>query len=327
MRRWRACLAAALFAAGCGGSLRSVQDDNHRLERELELLRVELRQSRRLLRDLRNRNDLLASQLAARSTAAPPVGADEAEPPPLPVEIRGPDAETPAPAPRYEVAGVDEQGVEIVYTGEALERSTLAPRRARRAAAAAGPARDPSGGDDELLASAAHDRLPVMRGQVPTVDRQLARAASRPAVTSAGAQQAEATADYTRYRQALTAGNHAYAIAGFRNFLARFGDHPYADNAQYWLAEAYYDQRDFRQALVEFRKVMEHHQQGNKVPDAMLKSGFCLLRLGEQAAARGMLQLLIQRFPASRPAVLARARLERLGTGANDPRRLHGEAN
>ena len=44
----------------------------------------------------------------------------------------------------------------------------------------------------------------------------------------------------------------------FIDFIAKYPKHPLAANAQYWIGEAYWAQRDYRQALVEFEKVFEH---------------------------------------------------------------------
>ena len=60
-----------------------------------------------------------------------------------------------------------------------------------------------------------------------------------------------------------------------------FPHHDYADNAQYWLGECFYDQQRYDQAAPEFRAVLTRWPTGNKAPDAMLKLGFSLIALGE----------------------------------------------
>src|SRR6185503_10670945 len=79
------------------------------------------------------------------------------------------------------------------------------------------------------------------------------------------------TEPYRRSLEALRGGRHADAETGFREFLRLFPGHDFADNAQYWLAECSYDQKDYPTALREFRRVQEKYPQGNKVPDALLK--------------------------------------------------------
>src|SRR3989304_5973461 len=47
------------------------------------------------------------------------------------------------------------------------------------------------------------------------------------------------------------AHEHGQAVLEFTGFIARNPQHPLAANAQFWVAEAYYLQRDYRQAVAE----------------------------------------------------------------------------
>jgi tol-pal system protein YbgF len=111
---------------------------------------------------------------------------------------------------------------------------------------------------------------------------------------------------------ALGSRQHAVAIAGFKSFLELWPDHDYADNSQYWLGEAFYDRGDWKSALAEFRKVVEKYGRGNKAPDALLKVGFCLGRLGEAPAARDVLAQVLEIHPASDAARLAAKKLQEM---------------
>ena len=115
---------------------------------------------------------------------------------------------------------------------------------------------------------------------------------------------------YRRGTSALKSREHAAAIIAFRDLVARFPDHDYADNAQYWLGEAFYDQKDYARAISEFRATVSKYPRGNKVPDALLKIGFAYQALGETDKARAALQQVVSLYPGSSPAVIAAARLE-----------------
>jgi tol-pal system protein YbgF len=122
---------------------------------------------------------------------------------------------------------------------------------------------------------------------------------------------------YHRALEALRAGKHAEAVTGFREFLKLHANHDFADNAQYWLGECFYDQKDYPTAVREFRRVLEKYPQGNKVPDALLKVGFCHLALGSTDVARQTLARLVREFPRHGAATLASAKLAELaGAGA-----------
>lgn len=112
--------------------------------------------------------------------------------------------------------------------------------------------------------------------------------------------------------QDLTRGNHGLALMGFQELLSKFPDSELADNAQYWIGESYYAQKDYRQALEEFAKTPASYPQGDKVPAALLKMGFCQQQIGDANAARNTFEKLLDDYPDSEEARLARARLEDL---------------
>jgi tol-pal system protein YbgF len=121
---------------------------------------------------------------------------------------------------------------------------------------------------------------------------------------------------YRRSLEALRAGRHVEAAAGFRDFLKQHANHDFADNAQYWLGECYYDQKDYPMALREFRRVVEKYPQGNKVPDALLKVGFAHLALGSTEVGRQTLEQVVRSYPRHEAAGLANAKLSELGRTA-----------
>jgi TolA-binding protein len=58
--------------------------------------------------------------------------------------------------------------------------------------------------------------------------------------------------------------------------------------------------------------VVTRYPRGNKVPDALLKLGYCQLQLGLRDAARKTLARVVADYPKSNPAALASAKLTEL---------------
>lgn len=110
----------------------------------------------------------------------------------------------------------------------------------------------------------------------------------------------------------IQARKYEEANSAFTSFLSQFPTSPLADNAQYWLAETHYVRGQYQNALPEFRKVIESYPQSAKLPDALLKVGFCQAELGDRAAARTSLQEVMRQFPDTTAARLASQRLDRL---------------
>ncbi|HEY4186438.1 MAG TPA: tol-pal system protein YbgF [Polyangia bacterium] len=124
---------------------------------------------------------------------------------------------------------------------------------------------------------------------------------------------------YRQALEALRAGQQQAALAGFRHFLEGNPRHDYADNAQYWIGECYYDLHDYPAAEPEFRKVIETYPHGNKVPDAMLKLGFTLMAEGQAAAGQAVLESLTRAFPKHEAARLGSYRLAHPDEGDGAP--------
>ena len=94
--------------------------------------------------------------------------------------------------------------------------------------------------------------------------------------------------------------------------MRRFPHHDYADNAQYWLGECFYDQKRYDVAAPEFRAVLSRWPTGNKAPDAMLKLGFSLLALGDVDKGQKVLREVPATYPRTGAARLASERLAQL---------------
>lgn len=135
-------------------------------------------------------------------------------------------------------------------------------------------------------------------------------AAAAPSERSAPA--VEPLSLYRTAYEDLRAGRHEAAERGFREFVKRFPHHDYADNAQYWLGETFYDRKLYERAAPEFRAVVSRWPTGNKAPDALLKLGFCLLAAGDAPKARAILRELPASYPHTDAARLAEERLAQL---------------
>jgi tol-pal system protein YbgF len=118
-------------------------------------------------------------------------------------------------------------------------------------------------------------------------------------------------------------GNYALAIGGFREFVRRHPEDEAADNAQYWIGEAYFslahryaDREEVeratqarQEAAQAFREVGKRHPFGDKVPAALYREALVLFELQQPEAARARLGYLIDRFPRSPEARLGREHL------------------
>lgn len=104
------------------------------------------------------------------------------------------------------------------------------------------------------------------------------------------------------------------AATAFKQFLVAFPDSELADNAQYWLAESYYASDKFEQALADFEVVINNYPRSRKVPDALLKMGYCNYSLRRWDAARVTLSRVQADYPETTAARLAGQYLTRMAS-------------
>ncbi len=119
-------------------------------------------------------------------------------------------------------------------------------------------------------------------------------------------------AGYMNAFEILRESRYAEAIQSFTLFLQQYPSGKYANNAQYWLAEAYYASGDMDKAYAEFEKVINLYPASSKIPDAKLKLGYTHYELQQWAKARDVLTGVMTSYPNSSFALLAEKRLNRM---------------
>ena len=121
------------------------------------------------------------------------------------------------------------------------------------------------------------------------------------------------TASYNQAYNDYLKGNYDLAIAGFEEFLknAPPGTSLTA-HAQYWTGESYYNQKAYRQAIDAYERVITNHPKSDKVAPALAKSGVAYAEMGNAAKAREFFKQVIERYPQSAEAALAKRRLAEL---------------
>lgn len=105
--------------------------------------------------------------------------------------------------------------------------------------------------------------------------------------------------------------NFSEAINGFETLVSSDATNDLADNSQYWLAECFYSQKDFKRAIVEFEKVFTYAGT-DKDDDAQLKIGLAYQSIGNVEKASEEFQRLVDYFPGSEYYPKAKEALKQL---------------
>jgi len=120
----------------------------------------------------------------------------------------------------------------------------------------------------------------------------------------------------TLYKSGLSAfngGQYQLAVQSFQDYLKYYGDTDLASNAQFYIGDCYYNQKNYTQAVEEYNKCLERYPNGNKLPAAQLKKGYALLAMDQKTAGVRELRSLIARYPTAHESALAAQKLRTLG--------------
>ena len=117
---------------------------------------------------------------------------------------------------------------------------------------------------------------------------------------------------YQKGIDTFKSGNIPKARELLSRFIELYPAHDMAANAHYWLGETYYNEKNYDQAILEFQEVIKKFPGKEKVPAAVLKQGMAFKELGDVKSARYLYKKVIEDYPSSGEAKLAREKLKGL---------------
>jgi tol-pal system protein YbgF len=107
-------------------------------------------------------------------------------------------------------------------------------------------------------------------------------------------------------------GDFAAAQASMLNFLRRYPTSGYAASSLFWIGNAQYATKDYKESVANFRKLLSIAPQHARAPEAMLAISNCLVELKDIKGAKKAMEDLVSAHPASEAAQTAKDRLARL---------------
>ncbi|MGB4362175.1 MAG: tol-pal system protein YbgF, partial [Rhodoferax sp.] len=107
-------------------------------------------------------------------------------------------------------------------------------------------------------------------------------------------------------------GDFANAEGLFSNFVSRYPLSGYVVPALFWLGNAQYATRNYKDAMTNFRTLIAKDPEHVRAPEAVLSVANCQLELKDSKGARKTLTDLLKVYPRSEAAVAAKERLATL---------------
>jgi tol-pal system protein YbgF len=107
-------------------------------------------------------------------------------------------------------------------------------------------------------------------------------------------------------------GDFAAAQNSLLAFLRKYPTSGYASSTLFWLGNAQYATKDYKESIVNFRKLLSIAPQHARAAEAMLAISNCLVELKDIKAAKKAMEDLVKQYPTSEAAQTAKDRLARL---------------
>lgn len=107
-------------------------------------------------------------------------------------------------------------------------------------------------------------------------------------------------------------GDFTAASASLGDFIRRYPKSGYASTALFWLGNAQYANREYKEAIRNFSVLLVGSPNHVRAPEAMLSVANCQLELKDIKAARKTFEEVIKTYPQSEAASAARERLSKL---------------
>lgn len=153
------------------------------------------------------------------------------------------------------------------------------------------------------------ERLKGLEGKIKHVESEKSIAAKE--VLSGPTGVSAAMGDlYKDAYETFQKGNLEGARKKFEAFLKQYPNTELSGNAQFWIGETYYQKKDFEKAILEYEKAIAKHPESGKIPAALFKQAIAFLELGDKTNGRNLLRKVIERYPHSEQAKMAKKKLE-----------------
>ncbi len=110
----------------------------------------------------------------------------------------------------------------------------------------------------------------------------------------------------------VRSGDFTGAQSAFLSLLSRYPKSGYGPSSLFWLGNAQYATRDYKEAIINFRILLTAVPDHPKAPEALLSIANCQIELKDLRGARKSLEDLAKNYPQSEAAQAGKERLARL---------------
>jgi tol-pal system protein YbgF len=133
----------------------------------------------------------------------------------------------------------------------------------------------------------------------------------------------QAETSYTNAYRDYLANNYPLAMQEFKDYVKYFPTTQLAPNAQYYVGDIYYRNKDYDNAIAAFDAVLEHFSDNAKTADAHLMKGRSLMAENKRDAAAKEFREITTKYPDTDAAAKAKTLLKELGLSSSSAKKKH----
>ncbi|MGQ9570213.1 MAG: tol-pal system protein YbgF [Thermodesulfovibrionales bacterium] len=98
----------------------------------------------------------------------------------------------------------------------------------------------------------------------------------------------------------------------FEAFIKEYPQDELTDNAQFWIAETYYGEKDYEGAILAYEVILKKFPKSEKTSGVLLKQGLSFNEIGDSKTAKTILEKVIEKYPNSKEAELAKKKISEI---------------
>ncbi len=114
---------------------------------------------------------------------------------------------------------------------------------------------------------------------------------------------------YDEAMATIRAGDFDKALAALTNFQRRYAVSPFGDSVRFWLGNALYGKRNYKDAITAFRSFVTSAPEHPRAPEALLALANSQAEMKDARAARKTIEELLKTYPQSEAAQAGKERL------------------
>jgi len=117
---------------------------------------------------------------------------------------------------------------------------------------------------------------------------------------------------YDEAYNAFAKKHYREAREKFEAFIKAFPKDERVDNAYFWVAETYYNEKDFEGAILAYETHLKKYPKSQKAPAALFKQGLSFIEIGDKKTGAVIFNQLIEQYPKTTEADQAKKQVAKI---------------